>query len=213
MESDLYGLGDGWTHLRTPQDIRKAYGIPTDLSDSPLDELNRIHGLLRNLLTAPNSGELPAPLRRFLESEYYRVSQQVTYVEQQKAIQEIRGEVETQVENPELRAELATKLDDLAKTTTELGKQVQDIRASDARAISDLRKADAKWQRRKEFLQVDRAAVVVGAILLLGLATVLTVAMFKGTNIPEILSSAFLLILGFFFGQNSSRGGSSSDSN
>ena len=45
------------------------------------------------------------------------------------------------------------------------------------------------------------------------MAASLIIAMFSHTDVPEIVASGFLLILGFFFGQNSSRGGSSGDSN
>lgn len=47
----------------------------------------------------------------------------------------------------------------------------------------------------------------------MGLAAVLVVAMFVHTPVPEILASGFLLILGFFFGQNSTRGNSSAGPN
>lgn len=198
--------------LHSPEDIRKEFGLPTDLSGLDAQALERAQRTIANLLTAPGP-QLPNGVRNFLESEHYRVQKQISVLNQQSKIQELRGEVESQVKDPELRAELATKLEDLAQTTAELGKQVQDIRASDARAGNELRKADAKWQRRKELMQLDRMAVIVGAFLLVGLATVLTIAMFSHTDIPEILSSAFLLILGFFFGQNTARGGTSGDSN
>ncbi len=198
--------------LDTPEEIRRQFGLPTDLSDLSDLELARTQRTISNLLTAPGQ-RLPDGVRNFLESEYVRVDKQISVLNQQNKIQELRGEVESQVKDPELRAELATKLEDLAQTTAELGEHVQDIRASDARASDELRKADAKWQRRKELMQLDRMAVIVGAFLLVGLATVLTVAMFTHTDIPEILSSAFLLILGFFFGQNTARGGTSGDSN
>ncbi|MEV0544321.1 hypothetical protein [Nocardia salmonicida] len=198
--------------LHTPESIRAEFGLPTDLSGLTVQELDHAHVAIQNLLTTPGLRMFDG-VRNFLESENYRVMKQISVLNQQKMIQDLRGEVESQVKDPELRAELATKLEELAQTTVELGKQVRDIRGSDARASSELRKADAKWQRRKELMQLDRMAVIVGAFLLVGLATVLTVAMFSHTAIPEILSSAFLLILGFFFGQNSSRGGSPDSSN
>ncbi len=58
-------------------------------------------------------------------------------------------------------------------------------------------------------LEREPAAVLVGGVLLVVISIALIVAMFAHTPVPEIVSSGFLLILGFFFGQNSSRGGGS----
>ncbi|MFI7527495.1 hypothetical protein [Nocardia salmonicida] len=198
--------------LHTPESIRAEFGLPTDLSGLSLPELERSHAIIDNVLTDPVM-RIPDGVYRFLESEKFRVLKQISVFNQQRLIQDLRGEVESQVKDPEVLAEFDSKFEDLARTAAELGKEIQDIRATDARASNELRKADAKWQRRKELMQLDRMAVIVGAFLLVGLATVLTIATFSHTAIPEILSSAFLLILGFFFGQNSSRGGSSGDSN
>jgi hypothetical protein len=45
-------------------------------------------------------------------------------------------------------------------------------------------------------------ASIAGVVLLVGLGIALVVAMFIGTPVAEVVSSAFLLILGYFFGQS-----------
>ncbi len=62
---------------------------------------------------------------------------------------------------------------------------------------------------RKSMLEREPAAVLIGGLLLLILTGTLIVGMFTSTEIPEILGNSFLLILGFFFGQTTHRGGRS----
>jgi uncharacterized membrane protein len=47
-------------------------------------------------------------------------------------------------------------------------------------------------------------ATLIGAVLLVVLTVVLVIAMFTRTTVPELISNAFLIILGYFFGQASS---------
>lgn len=200
--------------LSTVEDVRKRFRLPNNLTGLTLDELFKVRDNLRMLMSEYTYGDtMPAPIYRFLESEEYRVTKQIGILEQQDRIQELKGEVGSHVEDPEVREELSEKIDALAAALQVLAAQAQDRTAEDARLTRDLKTAEAKWQRTKELIQIDRVAVIVGAALLLGFATVLVVAMFKHVEVPEILSSAFLLILGFFFGQNTARGGSSGDAN
>ncbi|MGH3973097.1 MAG: hypothetical protein ACRDS9_07205 [Pseudonocardiaceae bacterium] len=54
---------------------------------------------------------------------------------------------------------------------------------------------------RQSWFARESVASLVGGILLLALATTMIVAMFSGTTVSEIISNAFLVILGYFFGQ------------
>lgn len=206
-----------WGSLHTAEDVRQRYALPTDLSHLSLADLANIRQHLTNLLYEYSQlGTMPAPIARFLESEEYRVNKQMRVLEQQDKIRKLKGEVVTQVEDPDLRDDLSKRIDELAQVVSALPAQLQD-RSADDRVRAELQaRAEAeaaKWDRRKEMMQLDRVAVLVGALLLGMLALALISAMIWKMQIPEILSSAFLLILGFFFGQNSSRGGSSTDSN
>ncbi|MFE0461098.1 hypothetical protein ACFW1A_17805 [Kitasatospora sp. NPDC058965] len=84
--------------------------------------------------------------------------------------------------------------------TAELERQIR---------IAEL-KASLADRRRDRWFTRETVAALVGAVLLLGFGTALTVLMFQKTQPSEIVSSAFLMILGFFFGQGS-RGGSRKD--
>jgi len=50
-------------------------------------------------------------------------------------------------------------------------------------------------------------ASLIGGILLLAFGVALIVAMFTDTAVADILGNAFLLVLGYFFGQSTTRAG------
>lgn len=58
------------------------------------------------------------------------------------------------------------------------------------------------WQ---SFLARESVASIAGGILLLLLAATLVVAMFVGTTATDVVANAFLIILGYFFGQAATR--------
>ncbi|MEV0080923.1 hypothetical protein AB0H58_31310 [Nocardia neocaledoniensis] len=126
---------------------------------------------------------------------------------------EIQGAVEAKVSDAEVRQELSQLISHVADEQLKLARARQ---AEDDSLSLELRKVDIsarKWQIRKAMLEKEPAAVLVGGILLFILTCALIGAMFSHTDVPEIVASGFLLILGFFFGQNSSRSGSSNDTN
>ena len=57
----------------------------------------------------------------------------------------------------------------------------------------------------RSFLERESVASVVGAFLLLALGVTLIIGMFTHVAASEIITSSFLLILGYFFGQASTR--------
>jgi uncharacterized membrane protein len=73
-----------------------------------------------------------------------------------------------------------------------------------------LRLFDVELKERKSaiyrsWLERESVASIVGAFLLLMLGISLVVAMFVGTAATEIVTSSFLLVLGYFFGQATDR--------
>ncbi|WP_280392796.1 hypothetical protein [Nocardia wallacei] len=121
----------------------------------------------------------------------------------QQQIDSIEESVEAKVSDPELRRELSELV---GQIRAQQQQQTTDIRAHDeAGELARLEIMARRWEVRKAMLEREPAAVLVGGILLVGLAAALIVAMFIHTPVPEILANGFLLILGFFFGQNSSR--------
>ena len=60
------------------------------------------------------------------------------------------------------------------------------------------------WQK---FLERQSVATIVGAILLIAIFAFIVASSTTGTAVPELISNAFLVILGYFFGQAKSEGG------
>ena len=59
------------------------------------------------------------------------------------------------------------------------------------------------WQ---SFIEKESVATIVGSLLLIMLTIALIVAMFTGTEPTDILMNAFLVVLGYFFGQTVAQG-------
>jgi hypothetical protein len=60
---------------------------------------------------------------------------------------------------------------------------------------------ERKTAIRQSWFARESVASLVGGLLLLALATTMIVAMFSDTAVSQIVSNAFLVILGYFFGQ------------
>ncbi|WP_432830683.1 hypothetical protein [Dactylosporangium sp. CA-092794] len=65
---------------------------------------------------------------------------------------------------------------------------------------------ERKWRMRRSLLEREPVAALIGAIILVAIAVALIVGMFAKVAVPEVLANAFLVILGFFFGQPTSGG-------
>lgn len=128
-------------------------------------------------------------------------------LQQQEQMTAIEEAVAQKVADPDARRELSDLLAAIRRQQQEPAWGVrtgEDLEVGELARLNIIRR---RWEVRKAMLEREPAAVLVGGLLLLGIAGALVVAMFTHTTVPEILSSGFLLILGFFFGQNSTRGG------
>lgn len=111
--------------------------------------------------------------------------------------QSIRAEFEKQI--AELHVELVSSQEKARKV---------DQAAADARFQEEMELARVSaeiFERRsrvwRSFLERESVATIVGGFLLIGLTITMIVASFTRITISEILSNAFLVILGYFFGQ------------
>ena len=130
-------------------------------------------------------------------------------------MRELQEAIETTVENPGVRDSLIKSIQHALKTIMESNalqtqaKQVDrereqvEMRMAMADHTASLR--ERRSQMRKAWFGRESVASIVGAFLLLALGISLIVAMFIGTSPTEVVTSAFLLILGYFFGQTAAR--------
>lgn len=201
------------------------YQIPlgSDLKDLDYDRLRSTRSQIYVTIRALRAGADQAVVD-LEDREKYLVSKQLQirrrqvenalrFSETEVQMDEIQGAVEAKVADVEARQEISDLITQLKNQQLE---RAADRQAEDEGLSRELRRVDIsarKWQIRKSMLEKEPAAVLVGGVLLGLLTLALIGAMFFHTGVPEIVASGFLLILGFFFGQNSSRGGSSGDAN
>lgn len=141
-----------------------------------------------------------------------------------RRIAELRGEQKIdnlrdlvgQVADEDLKAVLEKEVAELESTkqyqeqAAEVEKQrdsvLEGIEAQRQTMMLELEKFERKSQVWRAFLERESVATIVGGVLLLLLAAVLTVAMFTNVAASAVISNSFLLILGYFFGQTVARG-------
>ncbi|MEV6527461.1 hypothetical protein AB0M43_36605 [Longispora sp. NPDC051575] len=132
----------------------------------------------------------------------------------QQQYEDIRDVVSEKVDDASLRAVLLSALEEEREkqqaTTEQLREEMAQVRRAEVEAAEAQARIKIEIQERKsriyrQFLERESVATIIGAVLLLALATVLVVAMFIRLPVPELISSSFLLILGYFFGQTTGR--------
>ncbi|WP_157224327.1 hypothetical protein [Nocardia paucivorans] len=143
----------------------------------------------------------------YAEALRHRYSDRMILLQHREHMAAIEQAVEQKVDNPEVRRELSDLVTQIGRQQQELADSIRARAAAEAGDLARLDLMKHRWEVRRAMLDREPAAVLVGGVLLVGIAMALVVAMFTHTAVPEILSSGFLLILGFFFGQNSTRAG------
>lgn len=135
---------------------------------------------------------------------------------------ELREDIAANVGDPEERDRLFEAIDrrfeeqrrdrdDLSREQEEVETARAEIREREQRLQIEIRERRSAIYR--SFLEREPVASIVGALLLIALTAALIVGMFTHVTAPEVLANAFLLILGYFFGQATSRDRSKSSSN
>lgn len=134
--------------------------------------------------------------------------------EEKIEINDLRDLVD-QLENDDLKDKLSEQIERLEAAQTASEK----IQAEQAQTSRKLMEEDEKIQyelskinlfREKSkvwlsFIERESVATVIGALLLLVITTAQIVAIFTNITTSEILNNSFLVILGYFFGQATSR--------
>ncbi|MBF6173375.1 hypothetical protein [Nocardia blacklockiae] len=195
--------------------------MPAHASDNPRDYTAEIEALQNELETlrfsiddAHARDHRDTRTRSILNAREVRAQQLVGRIQElshERDVRQIKAELEKRVGDVALRQELTTTLTEI------LDKRINELRdaAQDPETLAHQRLAlrERTWEMRKSLLEREPAAVLIGGLLLMIMATGLLVGMFTHTSTPEIISSAFLLILGFFFGQSTNRGATTAERN
>ncbi|MFF4194198.1 hypothetical protein [Nonomuraea sp. NPDC001831] len=133
------------------------------------------------------------------------VIDRIRVVYPQEQLQDVQEVVSRKVDDPEVRDELYGMISSLLSEQRALAEQTAASQLDDIdMALRDIEISERKWRMRWSFLEREPVAILIGAVLLILLGVALVIAMFTATAIPELVASAFLVILGFFFGQTTS---------
>lgn len=133
----------------------------------------------------------------------------------EQQLNELREDVESQVDDPAAREavfEIINRRFEEERITRETLDREQEqthlarIEALEREKRLQIEIRERRWAIYRSFLERESMASVIGAFLLITLAVALVISMFTRTPTPTIISSAFLLILGYFFGQTTARG-------
>ena len=88
----------------------------------------------------------------------------------------------------------------------EVDAKLQEEKSSEQqKARLSMEMAERKAEIWHKFLEKESVATLVGATILLLLTVIMVIAMFNELKTTEILNNAFMIILGFFFGQAASK--------
>jgi hypothetical protein len=116
-----------------------------------------------------------------------------------------------QVGDENLKVKLNQEVTDLrseAQRLREQSKKVDQEQSQEAiKTQVELERLKIEWFERRSkvwfsLLERESAATIIGGILLLIIIVAHITAIFSKFSIPEILNNAFLIILGYFFGQS-----------
>ncbi len=109
-----------------------------------------------------------------------------------------------EVKDDDLKSKLSAELSALREGSEKYQKEVNDITTREIEAKIKNEQFERKSKFWLSLLQRESAASIIGGIVLLMLTVALIIGMFCGEE-SQILSNGFLVILGYFFGQSSSK--------
>jgi hypothetical protein len=129
-----------------------------------------------------------------------------------RPVEEFEGleeDLKRRVEDPALLEDL---LKIFERRSSKAKQQTEEVLGEERQTTLDIDEAvkhrEAVWKMRSQayasFLSREPVAILIGAMLLLALGGALIVGMFTKVEPSQVITSGFLVILGYFFGQSSS---------
>lgn len=125
------------------------------------------------------------------------------------------------IEQEDIKSKLENEvkeLNEISDIQVQLDEVEQAQKKEELKTFEDIarrrQEAEIFEQRSKvflKFLEKESATTIIGAVLLLMITLTLIIAMFLSKETTDILNNAFLLILGYFFGQTVSKSAKKTD--
>ncbi|MET9265497.1 hypothetical protein [Amycolatopsis sp. NPDC004079] len=104
-----------------------------------------------------------------------------------------------------LLGEFESKTGQIDGELKETSRKIAEVEVEAAAMATDIDKYERKAKVWQNFLAKESVATYVGAAILLIMCLAVVAAMFAAVEINQVLSSAFLLVLGYFFGQSTGK--------
>jgi hypothetical protein len=134
------------------------------------------------------------------------ILEQINELTSDKKIETIQ-ELVKQLPDEKLKRKLTDELSELNRGNVTYKQEMQGVFEAEAKIKLEQQRIDGLERKSKiwlSFLQRESAASIIGGIVLLMLTVALISGMICGKE-SQILSNGFLVILGYFFGQSSSK--------
>lgn len=134
--------------------------------------------------------------------------------EDSEKVESLQDLIHRKVADEETQDRLKKELNNYISESQNLKEQYQQVINAQSAQLEESEAEKLKlsvelWERRSKvllsFLERESAATIIGAVLLIIIAVGHLAALGFEFTIPETLDSAFLLILGYFFGQSTSK--------
>jgi hypothetical protein len=130
-------------------------------------------------------------------------TQDIASIEKIETLQELVG----QLPDGKAKEKLTEELDKLQEGVAKYKQEIRFLSEEEAKIKLEQQRIDGLERKSKiwlSFLQRESAASIIGGIVLLMVTVALIGGMIFGAE-SQILSNGFLVILGYFFGQSSSK--------
>lgn len=133
------------------------------------------------------------------------ILKRISVLRPQAQLGELKDAVAKVVQDPMVREPLLRSLDESIKEAVaqaqSLQKQAEQTDQERERMLMTIELKERTSAMRRSWFERESVASIVGALLLLSLGGAVIISMFTHTPASQIVTSSFLLILGYFFGQ------------
>lgn len=145
------------------------------------------------------------PMSLYLEELLSAVKERLLYLEQYQKVSKIRELVEKLPEN-EVKEKLSVEIKEFEDKKEELDHKKESDYEIFSKQIELGKHRVEMFEKRTnvllKFIDRESVASIIGSLLLLTIGVCLLVMMFRHEEPLKIIESAFLLILGYFFGHS-----------
>ncbi len=160
-------------------------------------------------------GHIRFSIEPFLLNRKRPIVERIKFLKGDESIETLR-ESAGKITDDNIRKELIEKVENLKKETRRWEEKSREVDEASTKEqsrteeeLAKLEKEAAIFERRskiwRSFMERESVATTIGGVLMLIMSFALLSAMFFDIKTTEIVKSGYLVILGYFFGQASSR--------